>query len=185
MTLNELLTETYRWADGNSDLILLAGVLIPVLGTGLAHLGKGGKTDADGRFIASAVMAVSILAVLAEVVFLFIARSQYEAGLFDANALLLLAPPLCLGGAIFGIRQVFPLNELGSVRVAADMGLLLLILGAVLWLFSRFRGWGILFVGTFTQLLVVSAIALFFVWRLWRRVWGGEQRARLTSSPLD
>lgn len=181
MTLNELLTDSYRWADANADLILLASVGIPLLGTVLASVGKGGKTDADGRFIASAVMATALLAVLGEVVFLFIARSQYGVGLLDANALLLLAPVICLGGAILGIRQVFPLNELGSVRVAADMGLLLLILGGVLWLFSRFRGWGILFVGTFTQLLVVSAIALFFVWRLWRRVWGAQARGVLAS----
>ncbi|MDQ3264853.1 MAG: hypothetical protein M3Y59_14490 [Myxococcota bacterium] len=181
MTLNELLTDSYRWADGNADLILLASVGVPLLGTLLASVGKGGKTDADGRFIASAVMASAICAVLAEVVFLFIARSQYGVGLLEANPLLLIAPVLCLGGSIFGIRRVFPLNELGSVRVVADMGLLLLILAGVLWLFSRFRGWGILFVGTFTQLLLVSAIALFFVWRLWRRVWGAQSRSVLAS----
>ena len=53
----------------------------------------------------------------------------------------------------------------------------LFAVGGVLWLFSRFRGWGVLFIGTFTQLLIVSAIALFFVWRLWRRVWGASPAA--------
>ena len=178
MTLDEMLTSSYQWADQNSDLVLLAGLLIPLGGTVLAHYAKGGKTDADGKLIASIVMGFSIVAVIVEVVLLFVARSTYGASLLSANAALLFAPLLCLGGSVFGIRQVFPLNQLGSVRTAADLGLLVVILAALLWLFSRFRGWGLIFIGSFTQLVIVSAVGLFFVWRLWRRAFGLDQGAR-------
>lgn len=59
----------------------------------------------------------------------------------------------------------------------SDLGLLVLILAALLWLFSRLRFWGLLFIGSFTQLLVVSAVGLFFIWRLWRRAFGLDKTA--------
>jgi hypothetical protein len=178
MTLDELLTSSYQWADQNADLVLLAGLLIPLGGTVLAHYAKGGKTDADGKLIASLVMGFSIVAVILEVVLLFVARASYEKSLLDVNAALPFAPVLCLGGSIVGIRQVFPLSQLGSVRTAADMGLLVVILAGLLWLFSRFRGWGLVFIGSFGQLVIVSVVGLFFIWRLWRRAFGMDKRAQ-------
>lgn len=172
MTVNELLFQSYGWADQNADLILGASVLFPIAGTTAARIGKGGKTDADGRLIASAVMGVALLAVALEVFVLFIARAVGGMSPLDANVALLLAPVLALGGSIFGIRMVFPLSELGSVRTAADLFIFLLACGALGWFFSKFNGWGIYFVGSFMQLIVVLAVALFFIWRLWRRALG-------------
>ena len=176
MTLNETLLQAYAWADQNAQMILLAGVLLPVVGTILARIGKAGKTDADGRFIASAVMAVAMLAVVVEVGGLLIARDVLQASLLQANALLLVAPVLCLAGCIVGIRWVFPLSELGSVRMLVDLGLLLLACLGVLWLLSQFRGWGIVFFGSLGQLVVLAVIALFFLWRLFRRAFGLDRR---------
>lgn len=173
MTLEELLRDAYGWADANAHWVLLAGALIPVVGTLLARAGKGGKTDADGRFIASAVMAFALLAVVLEIGCLFIARSALGAELMHANSLLVLAPIVCLAGSVVGLRLVFPLSELGSVRTAIDLGLFLLACGVVVFVASRLR-WGVFFVGSIGQLVVIAILAVLVIRRMYRRAFGGE-----------
>lgn len=172
MTLNDFLQLSYAWADRQALLVLLVAVLIPIVGTALAWVGKGGRTDADGRFIASAVVALAFLGVLVELAAIFVARAVHGVGVFDANLLLLLAPLLCLAGSLLGIRLVFPLSELGSIRTALDVGLFVVACGAVLWFLSKFRGWGIVFFGGLGQLLLLGVVAAFFLWRLYRRAFG-------------
>jgi hypothetical protein len=181
MTLNELLFSSYDWADQNAPLVLAVSLGIPVVGTLLAFIGKGGKTDEDGRLIASLVMGVSMLAVMLEVVALFLARSLHDFSPLDANAALLAAPILCLVGSAVGVRLVFPLSELGSVRTALDLAYFLAACGLVVWFFSMFRGWSIVFFGTFTQLIVVGIITLFFLRRMFRRTFGLDRGARPAS----
>lgn len=168
MTLEELLRDAYGWADANATWVLLAGALVPVVGTVLARIGKAGKTDADGRLVASAVMAFALLAVVVEIGCLFIARTALGAELLHANPLLLVAPIVCLAGSVVGLRLVFPLSELGSVRTAIDLGLFLLACAFVVWLASRFR-WGVLFVGSIGQLVVILLLAGFVLRRMYRR----------------
>lgn len=172
VTLNDLLTQSYHWGDANARTVLLASALVPLVGTLLAFIGKGGKTDADGRFIASTVIALAVLVVLVEVGGFFVARNLFSASLLDANALLLLSPVLCLVGSVLGIRMVFPLSELGSVRTLVDLGLFLLACGGAVWLLSRFRGWHVVFFGSVIELLIVAAIGFFFLRRLYRRAFG-------------
>jgi hypothetical protein len=142
------------------------------VGTLAARIGKGGKTETDGRFIASSVMAVSLLAVAFEVAALLLARTFAGHSPMDANVELALAPVVALAGSIFGIRMVFPLSQLGSVKTAWDLFLFLLALLAIGYFFKKFYGWGIFFVGGFTQLSVVLAVAVFFIVRLTRRALG-------------
>lgn len=168
MTIAELLREAYGWADANAFWVLFAGLALPVAGTVAARIGKGGKTDADGRLIASAVMGVALLAVILEVACLFVARSALGADLTQANALLVLAPVVCLAGAVGGLRLVFPLSELGSVRTALDLGAFLLACAAVVWLASRFR-WGVVFFGSVGQLVIMLVLAALVLRRMWRR----------------
>lgn len=182
MTINEALFGSYGWADENAGLILLASVVFPIVGTVAAKIGKGGKTDADGRMIASAVIGVALVAVALEFFALFIARAVEGKSLLDANLVLILAPLIALGGSAFGIRMIFPLSELGSVRTAADLFIFLLALGGIGYFFSKFHGWGIIFFGSFTQLVVVLAVAFFFMWRLFRRAMGMNKKP-LTPRP--
>jgi hypothetical protein len=123
--------------------------------------------------IASVVMAVALLAAVLEVLAIGIAVGVKGLAVGDANLLLLLAPGVCLVGCVLGIRRVFPLNQLGSVKSAVDVGAFALACLAVIWIFSTFRGWSVIFFGSFAQLLVVGALAGLLIWRLYRRAFGG------------
>ncbi|HEY3445757.1 MAG TPA: hypothetical protein VGK67_05295 [Myxococcales bacterium] len=188
MTLADFFSASYAWADANAFFIMAVAVLLPLVGTALAWLGKGGRTDSDGKFIASAVMGAALVGVLVEVGAIFVARSVLGASLLSANLLLLLAPAVCLAGSVLGIRLVFPLSQLGSVKTATDLGLFLLACGGVLWVMSKFRGWSVLFFGSFLQLVVIGALALFVLWRLYRRAFGlsGSRPADAAAAdPVD
>lgn len=183
MTIQEALFGSYGWADQNSDLILLSAVLWPVGGTVAAKIGKGGKTDTDGRMIASAVMGVALFAVALMFFALFIARAVEGKSLLDANLILVLAPIIALGGSAFGIRMVFPLSELGSVRTAADLFIFLIALAGLGYFFSKFNGWSLHFFGSFPQLVVALAVTIFFIWRLFRRAMGLNGKKPATARP--
>ncbi|MCO5165882.1 MAG: hypothetical protein M9894_05885 [Planctomycetes bacterium] len=172
MTLDEALRGAYSWADQNASWVLAAGLALPVFGTVAARIGKGGRTDADGRLIASLVMGVALLAVILEVGCLFIARTALGADLTHANVLLVLAPIACLVGSVVGLRMVFPLSELGSVRTALDVAGFIVACAVVVWVASRFH-FGVLFLGSLGQLLVIVLLAGVVLWRLWRRAIGG------------
>lgn len=169
MTLDVWLREVYRWADARAPEVLLACALVPVVGTIAAWIGKGGKTDTDGRAIASALFALALLAVFVEVAAIGIARSMLGLSILDANVLLLLAPFVCLLGTVVGIRRVFPLSELGSVKTALDLALLVALCLAGAWLMSRFR-WGVVFFGSLAQLGLLALVVVVFVARIVRRV---------------
>ena len=176
MTLGELLVRAYAWARASREWILLAAALVPVVGTVLARLGKAGKTDAEGRLIASVVVGVGLSAVVLEVLALLVARSLLHRRLLEADVLLLAAPLVCLAGCLIGIRWVFPLSELASVRTFLDVGAFVLACLAVLWLFSKFRGWGILFFGSIAELLAIVVFGYALLRRLYRRASGAGGR---------
>ncbi len=169
MTPSEALQTAYGWADGNAGLILAVAVAIPVVGTVAALIGRGGRTDADGKFIASAFIGLALLVAGAEMLSIWFAHSVLSKSIMDANTLLLVAPVLCLVGTMAGIRWVFPLNQLASVRSAADIGMFLGAAGVAIWLFSTFRGWGIVFFGSLLEMFVLLALGLFLLWRLYGR----------------
>ncbi|MCH9673155.1 MAG: hypothetical protein K0U93_17085 [Gammaproteobacteria bacterium] len=172
MTLRELLSTSYTWLDENALWVLAAGVAIPVVGTVAAWIGKGGRTDRDGRWIASTLVGFGLLALMGEVIALLVARLAFEQPIADANAYLLLAPVVCLVGCLLGIRSVFPLTELASFKTFTDIMFFVLACAAVLWFFSAFRGWGIVFLGGIGQLVIICALAFFVLRRLYRRVTG-------------
>ena len=152
MTLSEALVETYAAADRHAALIALACVGVPVVGTLAAWIGRGGRTDRDGRFLANATVAFGLLVLALQVLAVAVARAAFDAPLLDANLLLLVAPPLALGLALFGVRLVFPLSGLGSARAARSAALLVLLVLALVWLFGQFRGAQVLPVGSFSAI---------------------------------
>ena len=103
------------------------------------------------------------------------AFSFAEAELLDVEGLALLAAPIvCLAGCLAGIKLVFPLNELASVRSLTDIGIFLGASLAVVWLFSQFRGWGIIFFGGLEQMVIIGALGFYLLRRLYKRALGGR-----------
>lgn len=175
MSVYEVLEAFYAWAEANALWILAGAVGVPMVGTIAAWIGKGGRTDADGRLIASLVVGIGLVATTFEVVAIAIAHSMLELDVLAGNALLLAAPVLCLLVGGLGVRLVFPLSELASVRSFADMALFVLACLAVVWVFGKFRGWGILFLGGITQLLVIGVLTYVLLRRLYRRAFGPKR----------
>ena len=172
MTLRDSLLEAYGWGLANGNVVLAAAIAIPILGTVAAWIGKRGRTDTDGRAIASVVVGVGVLAVIGELVAMHAAHAYFDRDLLDADVRLVLAPVVCLAGCMIGIRAVFPLNELTGMRTLRDLGVLFAASWGLIWFFSKFRGWGIVFFGGFLQLVVVLVIAAYFMRRLFRRALG-------------
>jgi hypothetical protein len=177
MTLHDFFLTAYDWAALHAPEIFIGAVVIPLVGTMLARMGKAGRTDEDGRWIASAVVAVGFVAVILEVIAVVIGVGILDGSLLDASVVLLAAPVACLAGCLLGVRLVFPLSELGSIRTAADLAMFALGSAAVIWFFSRFRGWGIVFFGSVLQLLVIGALAYLLLRRLFRRALGVDTAA--------
>lgn len=172
MPLRELLASIYQWADGHALALLVAGLAWGLGGALLARLGKGGRSDGDGRTIASIVVGGAVLAIVLAALALGLAWIGFGKGLLDANVLLLAAPLLCLAASIAGIHWVFPLSELATVRTLRDVAVFLLACAAGLWLLSKFRGWGLVFLGGLGDLLVIGALALALLRVLYRRARG-------------
>jgi|SRR5581483_3015765 len=183
MTLDELLRSGYAWADARgATLLLLVGLALPVVGTVAALIGRGGKTDTDGKLIASTIVGFAVLLVMLEIAAVMIGHSVYDRSVLEANAALLFAPITCLVASVVGVRLVFPLNQLASVRTIADMVAFGLACGATIWFFSRFRGWGIVFFGSFLQMVVVVLLGGFFLRRLYRRAFGADAKPSDSSA---
>ena len=75
------------------------------------------------------------------------------------------------------IGKVFPVNQLASYRTFTDIALFLAACAVIVWLFSKFRGWGILFLGGIPQLLVIGLMAYVVLRRLYIRAFGGKSRS--------
>lgn len=173
VSLSELFASLYGWLSANQIGLAVAAIAIPVAGTAAARIGKAGKTDADGKFLASVVVGVALLAFLIEVLAIYVAHRVLHKNLLDAPVLVLVAPIVCAAGALLGIRWVFPLNELASVRTFVDLGAFFGACVVALWLFSKFRGWGIVFWGSVPEMIAIGAFGIAVLRRLYRRAFGG------------
>lgn len=169
MSLRELVISAYLAAEQHALMVLLVSLGWAVLGSLLAYLGKGGRTDRDGRAIANVVIGGAVLWTVVAVLALALARFGFDKGLLDAHVMLLAAPAVCLVGSVIGIRWVFPLNELATVRTLGDVGVFLLACAVGLWLLSKFRGWGIWFLGGLADLALIGVFALFLLRSLYHR----------------
>ncbi len=185
MTLRELLTNAYLWADAHALALLLASLAWSLGGTLLARVAKGGRSDQDGRLIASVVIGGAVLLLVAALLAASVAYVAFKQGLMDANALLLLAPLVCVLVSVLGIHRVFPLSELASVRTLGDLAVFALACMALLWLLSKFRGWGVAFFGGLGSLALIGLFAALLLRVLYRRAFGQRvQGARPMPPPL-
>jgi hypothetical protein len=169
MTLNEALLEAYVWGVAHGTAILVAAVAIPIVGAFAATIGKGGRTDADGKAIASVVLGLGVLAMLGELIAIHVAHAYFNSGLLDADWRIALAPAALLGCSLVAIRWVFPLNELAGARSVFYLTLVFAGCWLLLRFFEMFEGWRIYILGSLFQLAIVLALAMFVLWRLFRR----------------
>ena len=169
MSLGEQLASVYGRTHVHSVQILLGAIVVPVLGTIAAWVGRGGRTDRDGRAIASALVGFGLVVLALALVAALLAHLLFERSVLEADVALLAAPLVCLGLCLAGVRLVFPLDELASVRTFRDVGLFVLGCAVVLWLFSKFRGWGIVFWGDLGQLALILVFGYLLLRRLYRR----------------
>src|SRR5262245_17152240 len=184
MTLYEFLLTNYEWAEARSLAILLAAVALAGVGTLAAWIGRGGRTDEDGRRIASIVIATGMLALMLEIVGITIGISVFNGNVLNADVMLLAAGPVAFIGSLLGMRLVFPLAEIGAVRTLVDGAFFALACAGVVWFFSKFQGWGIVFFGSFTQLVVVAVLGFFLLRRMFRRALGaGRPRPEPPPEP--
>lgn len=172
MPLRELLVGLYLWADSHAAAIVIASLAWGLGGALLARLGKGGASDRVSRAIASVVIGGAVLVMVVAALALGVAQAGFHKGLMDANALLLAAPVLCVVASVLGIHRVFPLSELATVRTLRDVGLFAVACALGLWLLSRFRGWGLVFLGGIADLVVIGGLALGLLRVLYRRAFG-------------
>jgi len=172
-------TTLLEWGREHGTLIFLIFCAIPVLGTIASWIGKGGKTDADGKLFANLCIGFSILAVLGELITLVVVHNFIAQGdpswIGEAPVLLALGPPVCLAGCILGIRMVFPLNELATVKTFFDVVAFMAAMVVVWFLLSKFHGWGVIFFGGIFQLLLIFVVGGFIIRRLWRRAIGVDE----------
>jgi hypothetical protein len=172
MSLRELLINAYQWADAHALALMLAALFWGLGGTLLARVAKGGRSDQDGRVIASVVIGGAALLLVAVLLAAGIAHVAFKQGLMDANALLLLAPLVCVSVSVFGMHRVFPLSELASVCTLRDLAGFALACIALLWLLSTFRGWGVAFLGGLGSLALICLLAALLLRVLYRRAFG-------------
>ena len=169
MSLRELVANLYLVADAHALAILLGSLLWAIGGTLLARIGKAGQTDRDGRVVASVVIGGALIWLVVGVLAVAIAHVGFNKGMLDANIILLISPLVCLAASMSGIHWVFPLNELATIRTLRDVAVFALACAAGLWLLSRFRGWGIVFLGGLGDLLLIGGLAIAFLRVLYQR----------------
>ncbi len=175
MTLRELLINAYQWADVHALTLLLAALAWGLGGTLLARVAKGGRSDQDGRVIASVVIGGAVLLLVVALLASGVAHVAFNQGLMDTNALLLLAPLVCVLVSVIGIHRVFPLSELASVRTLRDLAGFAVACMALLWLLSKFRGWGVAFLGGLGSLALICLLAALLLRVLYRRAFGRRE----------
>lgn len=128
-----------------------------------------------GKRLASFVVGLAILAGFVEVAAFAVAHGCFDADVLDANAPLALAPPTALCVSMLGVRMVHPLGALASVRAVLDLGAFAVASALVVFVFSKFVGWGVLFLGSGTELIVIAALGWFMLRRMYRRAFGIPQ----------
>lgn len=166
MTLNDALHDAYGWGVLHGTAILIAAVVIPLIGALGAELGKGGRTDEDGRAIASVVIGFGVIAMLGELIALHFAHAYFKASLLDADWRLALAPALCLASCLVAVRWVFPLSQLAGARSAFCLAGVFVGCWLLLRFFQLFQGWHMTVWTSLFQLVVVLAVACYGLW--WR-----------------
>lgn len=174
LTLREIFETAFGFAESNATLIFGLSLLVPIVGITLAWVGRGGRTDEDGKAFANAFVFVAVLQFVVAMVLGYVAVAFLGRSFWDTDILLLAAPWIWLVLSMGGLRQIFPLSELTSWRSVLDVAGFFAVCAALMWFLSMFRGWGIFFVGGLVQLVVILAFAVYLIRLLFRRAFRPE-----------
>jgi hypothetical protein len=169
MTPREVFEGLYAFAEARPLPILLVAVLVPLLGIGMAWVGRGGRTDEDGRVIADVMVLVGVVQFVLAMTVAYVGAAFLERRLFDTDVMLLAAPWVWLALTVVGVRQVFPLSELASWRSLRAVIAFFAVAAVFLWLLSKFRGWGIFFLGSLAELAVLLVLGGLLIRQLYQR----------------
>ncbi|MBF0407158.1 MAG: hypothetical protein HQM10_07385 [Candidatus Riflebacteria bacterium] len=169
MTIGDTFIAFMRAVFVYKTVIFAVAIIFPIVGAVFAAIGKRGKTDRDGRFVANFVIGASLLFFILETIILFIAHRFFSANLIQADAMLVASGPLCLAGSLFFIKLIFPLTELTIIHSIADFIVLLIFCSIAFWFISKFRGWGIYFFGGITEMITIGIVMFVFLGRLFSR----------------
>jgi hypothetical protein len=175
MTLEDFFVTVYKGLVENKGVITVALVSIPVVGTLGTWIGKSGKTEKDGIFLANLVIWIATGVFAFSVIAALIGMSMMGKSLLQGDLVLLCAPIFCVVGTFFGIRKVFPLGELSSTYTLKDVGIFLIGCLVVWFIFKTFRGWGILFFGSVLQLVAWLVAGYWLMRRLAKRAFGNKE----------
>ncbi|MBU61204.1 MAG: hypothetical protein CMI26_01725 [Opitutae bacterium] len=176
MTLEDFFATVYKGLLENKGLITTALVSIPVVGTLGTWIGKRGKTEKDGIFLANLVIWIAT-GVFAFAVIVALIGMSMEKSLLQGDFMLLCAPIACVTGTFFGIRKIFPLGELSSTHTLKDIGIFLIGCLVVWFIFKTFRGWGILFFGSVIQLVLWLTAGYWLMRRMAKRAFGKNKKS--------
>ena len=174
MTLEDFFMSAYQGLEANKEVIGTALVAVPVVGTLGAWIGKSGKTEKDGIFLANLVIWIATGVFAFAVIVALIGMSLMGKSLLQGDFVLLCAPIVCVSGTYYGIRKIFPLGELSSAHTLKDVGIFLIGCLAVWFIFKTFRGWGIIFFGSVFQLVAWLVAGYWLMRRLAKRAFGNK-----------
>ena len=163
MTLREIFSAALGFADANAVGIFWLSLAIPIIGIALARVGRGGRSEEDGKLFANVFVFIAVVQFVVAMIVGYAGVAFLERSLLDTSVPLLVAPWIWLGLSIAGLRLVFPLSELTSWRSVLDLGGFVVACAALVWFLSMFRGWGILFVGGLVQLALLFVLAAFLL----------------------
>jgi len=169
LTLRQIFEGAFALAESNAALIFGLSLLVPIVGITMAWIGRGGRTDEDGRAFANIFVFVAALQFVLAMIIGYVGIAFLDRSLWDTNLLLLAAPWIWFILSIGGLRQIFPLSELTSWRSVLDVAGFFAICAALVWFLSMFRGWGIFFIGSLLELLIILVLAVLLVRQLFLR----------------
>lgn len=175
MTLEDFFVTVYKGLLENKGVITFALVAVPVVGTLGAWIGKSGKTEKDGIFLANLVIWIATGVFAFSVIAALIGMSVMGKSLLQGDLVLLCAPIVCVTGTYYGIRKIFPLGELSSAHTLKDVGIFLIGCLAVWFIFKTFRGWGIIFFGSVFQLVAWLVAGYWLMRRLAKRAFSNKE----------
>lgn len=161
-----------RWGHDHAWSLLFASVALPLSVALMAALLQRWADRRSAESVANGLILSSVGVLVITLVLALLADWLFAASLAQAHIGLLLAPIAYLVTSFGVIHGLFPLNRLGSVRALKDVGWFLLASLVVVWLLSKFRGWGVVFFGGLLQLLLIGGAIYWLLRRLWLRARG-------------
>ena len=87
--MREIVLGGYAWAERYSVIFFGLAVVVPIVGTWAAIIGKGGRTDRDGRVYANVLILVAVAQFVLTMVVGFVGIVFLDRSIWDTDILLI------------------------------------------------------------------------------------------------